>query len=1200
LNRRVITAAFVAVVATLALPAIASAYTVSGNKFVDNNGDGVDAGAADPGLNGVTIYADINGNDVFDAGEPSATTTGTGGNVGNYTLTVANNSAYTIREVTPSTHLCSTPGTLSTDNPDADCEQVVGSPTQTTNVTGVNFGNAPLPLIAGTKFNDANANGVQDAGEGPLAGVVIYLDTNNDNIRQTGGGGEPSTTTSSTGKWAFTNLAPGNYTVREVPGAGTACTKPSPNFAECEFPVTLAAGQASVGNSFGNTTTGAITGTKFEDNNADGVRDNGEGGLSGVTIYADVNDNDARDAGEPSTTTAGNGSYTLNVIPGGYTIREELPAGYECSVGTIGDFDTCEREATVAASGTSANNNFGNFRRASISGLKFNDPNGNGTQDVGEDPIAGVTIYLDGSNGRPANDQFDPADPENSLPAETSTTTDASGNYSFTNLLPGNYTVREVPPTGTLCTFPGGTDASCEYNFTPLASGVNSTGNNFGNSAPGSISGTKFEDLNANGSKDGDEGPLANVTIYVDANDNDALDTGEASTTTDALGNWTLNNIPAGTRTVREVQPTDYTCTAPGTVGNFATCEFSVPVIGGETATGGYDFGNAPLPKISGTKFDDLDADGTDDGGTDPPLSGVTIYLDLNDNDVRETGQNAEPSTTTDANGNYSFSVAPGTYTVREQLPNNSDYVCSTPGAISNDDPDADCEHTGVTVTLGGADATGNDFGNFLSVSIAGTKFHDLNANGSMTGTEPGLSGWTIYLDGSNGRPANDQFDPADPDNNLPAETSTTTDAEGDYEFTGLLPGNYTVREDPQTDWHCSTPGTISNDSPDADCEHNLSLTSGTNATSKDFGNFQFASVSGTKYDDQNFNKIRDAGEPGLPGVTIYLDLNGNNAMDSGAETNGAQTTDADGNWSFTSLVPGSYTEREVEPAGYLCSAPSTNFAQCEFSQTLASGDADTTGQNFGNVQSATFSGTKFNDANANGVNDGEGPLSGVTIYLDANNDDVFDAGERSTTTDASGTWSIDGLYPAGQPGLGTYTAREVVPSGYECTAPSTDPALCEFTETLAIGQNSATGHDFGNHLIPTGGGGGGGGGGGAGGGAGTTSDNPSCGGKQATIVGTGDGEKIVGTGGADVIFAGGGADRVNGGGGKDVICGAAGKDTLKGGAGSDKLNGGAGKDKLVGGAGKDLLKGAGGADTCSGGGGTDKAKSCSSTSGLP
>jgi Ca2+-binding RTX toxin-like protein len=94
----------------------------------------------------------------------------------------------------------------------------------------------------------------------------------------------------------------------------------------------------------------------------------------------------------------------------------------------------------------------------------------------------------------------------------------------------------------------------------------------------------------------------------------------------------------------------------------------------------------------------------------------------------------------------------------------------------------------------------------------------------------------------------------------------------------------------------------------------------------------------------------------------------------------------------------------------------------------------------------------------------------------------------------------------------------------------------------------------------------------------------PRCQGQDATIVGTGRGDKLRGTKGDDVIAAGGGDDRVVGLGGDDLVCG---------GAGADVIRGKGGKDELRGGRGKDELRGGGGADRCRGGGGSDRRHHC-------
>jgi hypothetical protein len=56
-----------------------------------------------------------------------------------------------------------------------------------------------------------------------------------------------------------------------------------------------------------------VTGRKFHDLNTNGVRDLGEPGLTGWTIFADFNENGLLDAGEPSAETNELGQYTLDV-----------------------------------------------------------------------------------------------------------------------------------------------------------------------------------------------------------------------------------------------------------------------------------------------------------------------------------------------------------------------------------------------------------------------------------------------------------------------------------------------------------------------------------------------------------------------------------------------------------------------------------------------------------------------------------------------------------------------------------------------------------------------------------------------------------------------------------------------------------------------------------------------------------------------
>ena len=77
---------------------------------------------------------------------------------------------------------------------------------------------------------------------------------------------------------------------------------------------------------------------------------------------------------------------------------------------------------------------------------------------------------------------------------------------------------------------------------------------------------------------------------------------------------------------------------------------------------------------------------------------------------------------------------------------------------------------------------------------------------------------------------------------------------------------------------------------------------------------FKTIVISGMKFDDFDGNGIKDSGKNGLSGWTIFIDANGNDALDSG-ET--FAVTSATGTYSFENLGPGTYKIREVQQAGW-------------------------------------------------------------------------------------------------------------------------------------------------------------------------------------------------------------------------------------------------------------------------------------------
>lgn len=646
-------------------------------------------------------------------------------------------------------------------------------------VSEINFGNRRTgrgESISGTKWNDKNGDGFRQRGEPGLGGVTIYVDMNNNRVLDDD---EPSTVSSSNpnnlGTYEIAGLEPGNYYIREIVPEGYRQTAPSvwlfdPDVEPVDpeivgedgqlidpFPgrpiffgdgahfVQLVPGSHLEGLDFGNQSTdpGAISGTKWNDRNGNGFRDQGEEGMAGVTIYVDSNYSRTLDEGELSAVTGADGSYTIKGIrPGNYSIQEVVPDGYRQTFPAdgfwfdTGQVDPAELRIAPPFGGHHVNIvpnevlegiDFGNQKveAGSISGLKWLDENGNGVRDRGEVGLAGVTIYVDlnYSGSHEENEPFAVSQKD-----DPATEVDEAGQYTISGLKPFNsYAVRELVPEGYEQTFPSNGDwfvppfdfldqpelvpdidwgdiavpFPIDFHSVFVGSGQQVDDINFGNrkiAEPGFISGSKWEDLNGNGTRDEGERGLPGFTIFVDSNLNGERDFAEPfavterdnpNTAEDESGHYTLKVRP-GSYLVLEQQQRGYEQTHPNPARRIMhpfNLGHSVDVAAGSTV-GNIDFGNQPLPAfpavISGTKWFDSNANGVRDRGEEP-MSGVTIYLDANDNGRFDEG---ERSTVTGSqfelwdddgfgfvpfpfpqDGYYSFDVKPGDYVVREVIP---------------------------------------------------------------------------------------------------------------------------------------------------------------------------------------------------------------------------------------------------------------------------------------------------------------------------------------------------------------------------------------------------------------------------------------------------------------------------------------------------------------------------------------------------
>jgi serine-aspartate repeat-containing protein C/D/E len=502
--------------------------------------------------------------------------------------------------------------------------------------------------------------------------------------------------------------------------------------------------------------THCVSGVVFQDLNGNGVRDAGEPGAAGVQIRA----TDSRGIAT-STLTDADGFYSIcGLTETDFVISEVVPPGHQQTFPTasrhisrylsVGDFAYTLKFCNESF----ANLDFGNLAlTGSITGMKFNDINGNGVLDSGEGGVAGVTIKIADAQGNPVASQA----------------TDANGNFSFADLTPGTYQLTETLPSGFVQTVPGGSGMIT----VPIAAGDSVTGILFGNQqlpTTGAISGTKFNDANGNGVMDAGEAGIPGVTINL------LTSVGTLTTVSDASGNFFFNDLSPGTYALSENVPAGFRQTVPGGSGFV-----NVTVVAGTTASGVL-FGNQAITggAISGTKFNDANGNGVMDPG-EGGLSGVTINV---------VGASGSVSTVTDANGGFFFNGLPaGTYAVSEVVP--AGYRQTAPGGAGV-----------ITVTvIEGQTSAGILFGNQVSAatgSISGLVFEDFNKNGVQDAGEGGMQNVTVNLRDASGT----------------IVATTTTDVigvMGHFVFSNVPAGDYTVQPVPPPTFFQTVPA---NDAP--------------------------------------------------------------------------------------------------------------------------------------------------------------------------------------------------------------------------------------------------------------------------------------------------------------------------------------------------------------------------------------------------
>jgi len=276
---------------------------------------------------------------------------------------------------------------------------------------------------------------------------------------------------------------------------------------------------------------------------------------------------------------------------------------------------------------------------------------------------------------------------------------------------------------------------------------------------------------------------------------------------------------------------------------------------------------------------------------------GNRVWLDRNGDGSQQTNENGlngftvtingpggyTASLITSGDGKYSFTNLPsGTYT-----------VCVTPQAGYTQTYDRDGLATAncATVSLSsGQVRTDVDFGYRGTASLGDRVWNDVNGDTVQAASgEAGLTGWVVSISGPSGYSA-----------------SMATGSNGIYGFSFLAPGSYTVCVTPQVGYA----QTYDLDGlATANCATAV-LTARMNRTDVDFGyrTVTTGSIGDRVWNDADGDGVQETGESGLVGWKVSITGNG---------VNRTTTTGADGAYSFSGLTAGSYT---------VCVSPATGY----------------------------------------------------------------------------------------------------------------------------------------------------------------------------------------------------------------------------------------------------------------------------------
>ncbi|NLP10981.1 hypothetical protein GX408_11365, partial [bacterium] len=507
----------------------------------------------------------------------------------------------------------------------------------------IDAGLVALASIGDFVWLDLDADGLQDAGETGIPGVVVHL-LNHDGDRVA------SDTTDASGYYRFTDLEPALYTIQVEPPAGLVVSPANAGTDEAldsdisgsllqTAETRLSPGENDLHWDAGFFPLSAVGNYVWEDRNMDGVQDAGEKPWPNLEVRL----LDSQQTLIRTAYTDSSGFYLFDqVMPGQYYVQFVIPPEEVLSPANAGSSEETDSDADVTTGLTSLIDltpgeidlswDAGLYGLVGVGNFVWYDLDQDGLQDSGEPGAPDVRINLYDSDRRFLQ----------------SMVTDQNGYYYFSMLPPGSYFLEFVAPPDYAFSpriplqYDTNSDADPLTGRTEritLRQGKDDVTWDAGLIRASAIGNYVWLDKNQDGVQDAGEPGLADVRVDL----HNAAGQLTGSTQTDSSGVYWFEHLEAGSYTVRVVETT----LPPGVVCTTENNPMAASVEKGERyedADFGYFLATASIGEY-------VWYDSNRDGSKQPTEQGLpNVVLILKDENGRVLGV-----TQTDEQGYYVF-----------------------------------------------------------------------------------------------------------------------------------------------------------------------------------------------------------------------------------------------------------------------------------------------------------------------------------------------------------------------------------------------------------------------------------------------------------------------------------------------------------------------------------------------------------------